>query len=78
MYEKIAKWTSGVAGLCLLCCALPLTLAFIGGGSVAAFGLLKGEMGSEMMVLAGITIMAFAAWAILRRRRKSGPACDIK
>lgn len=79
MIENIAKWTGGIAGLCLLCCAASLALAFLGGGGAAVGALWLGEPGlkSEVLVLLGLAIMAFAAWGILRRRRRSGPACDV-
>ena len=80
MFEKLVKWGGGVAALCLLCCAAPLTLAFATGGSAAAYGLWAGEPGlaTEVFVLLGILAMAVSAWMILRRRRLSGPACDVK
>ncbi|MDE2384401.1 MAG: LPXTG cell wall anchor domain-containing protein [Alphaproteobacteria bacterium] len=80
MFEIAAKWTSGIAALCLLCCAAPLTLAFLGGGGVAASAILAGEPGlmAEVLVLAGLLVMAGAAWLIFRRRRLSGPACEVK
>lgn len=80
MFESISKWGAGLAGLCLLCCAAPLALAFLGGGGLAAAELLEGQPGlpMEMGLFAGLLVMGLAAWAILRRRRRVGAACDVK
>jgi len=78
--EKIAKWTGGIVGLCLLCCAAPLALAFLGGGSVAASALWFGQPGlpMEVAVLAGVLVMAAALWLILHRRRCTNDSCAVK
>ncbi len=78
MGETLSKWGAGIAGLCLLCCAAPLALAFLGGGTVAVSALWFGEPGlpMEVAILAGVAVMALAAWRILRRRRKAA-ACDV-
>ena len=80
MYEKMSKWGAGIAGLCLLCCALPLTFAFLGGGGVAAAALIAGDPGvlREIGILAGVLVMALAAWAILRRHRRNCNSCDVR
>jgi hypothetical protein len=57
-----------------------LTLAFLGGGGLAAAELLEGQPGlpKEVGLFASLAVMALAVWVILRRRRLSGPACDVK
>jgi LPXTG-motif cell wall-anchored protein len=78
--ENILKWIGGLGGLCLLCCALPLTLAFASGGALAVSSMLFGDEGiiGEVILLSGVTLMALAAWLILRRKRRLAASCNIK
>ena len=80
MFESMSKWGAGIAALCLFCCAAPLALAFLGGGSMAASALWFGQPGlpMEVAVLAGILVMAAAAWLILHRRRCTNNSCAVK
>ena len=76
--RKLMKWTGGIAGLCLLCCAAPLASIFLAGGTIAGtaiFTEFKSEAATVLM-LAGIVLMLGAAYAIWRRQ-KNGAACDV-
>lgn len=68
MRKSWYKISGGVAALCLLCCAAPLTALFVGGGAVAGSGLLPamGTEGKYLALAAGVTAMAVAAYLIWR------------
>jgi LPXTG-motif cell wall-anchored protein len=78
MHKSWLKFAGGVAALCLLCCAAPLTALFVGGGAVAGSGLLS-SMAAEtrtIFTVGGVLAMLGAALLIHRRRCKNA-VCNV-
>ena len=68
------KFTALIAGLCLLCCAAPITALFISGTALAGFGFFSESR--EMMIVTGTIVAAFSVYLFWRRSRKN-PSCDV-
>ena len=77
MTNPKTKLAAFAAGLCLLCCAAPLTALFVGGGVLTSMGFLVNE--TKLLVIAiGVAAMAIALYAILRRHRRNCNSCDVR
>ena len=77
MTNPKTKLAAFLAGLCLLCCAAPLTALFVGGGMLASLGFFVNE--TKLLAIAiGVAAMAVAFYAILRRHRRNCNSCDVK
>jgi hypothetical protein len=72
-YQK-TKFTALIAGLCLVCCAAPLTALFFGGSALTGFGLFNESR--EMIIVTGVLAASVSAYLIWRRSRKN-PICDL-
>lgn len=70
-------WLLGLA--CLVCC-LPLIVPFLGAAGLTGAGAWLGGLGwAEIACLALLVgAIAVAGLVFLRRRRASGPYCDVK
>jgi hypothetical protein len=78
MLKRILNWSVSIIGLCLLCCAAPLTALFLGGGALAGTALLSDFLNDAkaVLIIAGLATMTAAAFAIWWRMRK-GAVCEI-
>ena len=74
MAHQKTKISAAIVGLCLVCCAAPLTAFFFGGTALAGFGFFNESR--EMMISTGILVAAISAYLIWRRSRKN-PSCDV-
>ena len=77
MTSPKTKFAAFVAGLCLLCCAAPLTALFVGGGLLTSLGFFVNE--TKILAIAiGVAAMAVALYALLRRHQRNCNSCDVK
>ena len=74
-YRK-TKFGALIAGLCLLCCAAPLTALFVGGGMLAGTGVFMAEY-KVLLVVAGFLAMSVSTFLILRRHKRNCNSCDV-
>jgi len=77
--KPLAKLGASAAGLCLLCCALPIVALFAAGTGAAGLTVLIWPVARELAVVIGIAGLLAAGYALWRiwKRNAEAPACDI-
>lgn len=80
MMKPFAKFGAWAAGLCLLCCALPIVALFVAGTGAVGLTVLIWPVAKELSVVIGIAGLLAAGYALwrIRKRNAGAPACDIR